>query len=481
MGRKPKEKTTAPYPIGTMIEKFKPLIAEKWRYKIYYGSRGGAKTYSFATAAILKCLQGKQKILCCREIMDSISDSVYATIVLRISEMNLSEYFTITKSEIVCNTTKSSFIFAGLFRNIEKIKSIPGITICWINEANTVSEESLQLLFPTIREEGSEIWIEFNPQYEDDPVYKRFIVQKPPEALVVNVNWWDNPFISQTLLKEKDNDYAYRPKEAKHIWEGQLTGYGNLVWKPPFEDGVHVHHFDFEQIRSKANIYMACDPHAHYYCACIWIAVWPKADGKTFYKWVFAEWPRWSHFKEYYSEIRSKIKYTGTLADMSREFLALENEMQVKVAHRYMDTRFAKGAGSAAVWSGQTMGIVQEWSKPENGGLLFELPPEKIIDAQKDAIKRDLQYNSLAPLTPVLNEPCLYIDPGCRNLIYSLRNHKTEEDSEREAEKHKDFSDALRIGWAGMACSPWRDPAPKQAATTGYSYSGGGGDVGWMG
>lgn len=433
-------------------------------------------TYSFAIIFILKALQSKCKILCCREIQNSIRESVYETILLAIDIIGVRSAFTITQDSIICKITGSSFIFSGLFRNQEKIKSIPGINYVWLNEADKVSEESLQLLFPTIREEESQIFIEFNPKYEDDPVYKRFVVNTPPDCLLVKVGWEDNPFISQTLLNEKDSDYAYRPNEAEHIWEGKVTGYGGLIWTPPFDDKLHVRDFDFSKIKDQANFYMACDPHSHYYNAMIWAAKWPKPTGKGYYVWIMDEWPRWTHFNEYYSEIRKKIKYSGTLSDMSKEMYAIE--AGYKVNHRYIDSRFAKGAGSSSTWSNNTLGIVQEWSKPENGGILFELPPEKIIDSQRESIKQQLEYNKHQPITVDFNEPSLFISPRCKNLIQSMKNHKLEEDSEKEAEKYKDFSDVNRILHAGMACHPWIDPKPKQKS--GYSNAPVS-QTGWMG
>jgi phage terminase large subunit len=469
--------TGQPLPVGELSKKFKPIMtqADQYRYFVYYGGRAGGKTFSFATCCILKALERKHKILCCREIQDSIAESVHATLVSRINAMGLEAEFIVTRDSIICKRTGSLFLFSGLFRNIEKIKSIPEISICWINEADKASEESLQLLFPTIREQGSIILIEFNPQYEDDAVYRRFIVNKPENALVVNVNWWDNPYVSQTLLAEKDADYAYRPNEAKHIWEGSIKGYGTLIWMPPFKEDLHVRDFKWEEIRDKVNIYMACDPHSHYYSAAVWIAVWPRPDGKSYYRWVIDEWPKWNHFNEFYSEIRKKIKYTGGLVDMSREFFGIEAGKSI--IHRYMDSRFAKGAGSSSSWSNSTMGIVQEWSRPDNGGLVFELPPEKIIDIQRDAIKKDMQYNRLVGIS-ALNEPCFYVAPHCKNVIQSLKNHKLEEDSEVEQEKFKDFSDSLRIGWAGMACHPWVDPKPKQRYGPQLTAPS---NVGWMG
>jgi hypothetical protein len=451
-------------------DKFRPLLTSRARYKVFYGSRGGAKTYSFAIAFIVLAMKSKIKILCCREIMDSIRDSVYEVIVLTINRMGLQACFDVTHTMITCKLTGSTFIFSGLYRNIEKIKSIPEINYVWLNEADVISEESLQLLFPTIREQDSEIWAEFNPRYEDDPIYKRFVINPPPNAIVVNVNWQDNPFITQTLLQEKDTDYAMRPDEAKHIWEGKLRRTGACIWSPPYDPAIHRRDFDFKEIKD-FKIFQALDPHTSFYSASIWAARWKVGD--RFRTWIFDEYPKFSDVNADYSDIRKKLHYTGTVSDLARTFFAKETGLTI--TQRYIDTRFAKGFGSQqSNLINNTEGLVESFAKPVNGGILYLMPQESNIDQARDKIKSDMRWNQLAERS-ALNEPSFYVSPKCKNVTRSLTNHRYEEDNERESEVYKDHSDCVKILYAGLSEYRWPNK-PKQRPDQATH-----GDGGWMG
>lgn len=451
-------------------EKFRQAATTKCRYVVYYGGRGGAKTYSFAIIFLLKALQSKVKILAVREIMDSIQNSVFETIKLAMDIIGVKDLFDITHNVITCKVTGSTFIFSGLYRNIEKIKSIPGINYVWVNEADKVSEESLQLLLPTIREEGSQCFFEFNPGYEDDPVYKRFIANTTPDSLVVEVSWADNPFISQTLLKEKDTDYAMQPDIAEHVWGGKLKRAGAQVWSPPFDKSIHIKEFNLKEIKDY-KVFQALDPHTSFYSASIWFAAWKVGD--RFYKWVFDEWPKHSDVNADYSDIRNKLHYTGEVKDLARAFFAKETGLTI--TQRYIDTRFAKGFGSQqSNLINKTEGLVETFAKPANGGILFLMPQERHIDEARDQIKADMRYNLLAERTAI-NEPCFYVSKTCTNVIRALQMHRYEEDCEKELETYKDFSDCLRIGISGL--SEYRWPAkPKSRPDSGFR-----GEGSWMG
>jgi PBSX family phage terminase large subunit len=451
----------------TLPEKFRPACTTTCRYVVYHGGRGGAKTYSFAIIFLLKAMKSKIKILCVREIMSSITDSVFETIKLAMDIVGVRDLFDVTHNIITCKVTGSTFIFAGLFRNIEKIKSIPGINYVWVNEADKVSEESLQLLLPTVREEGSQCFFEFNPGYEDDPVYKRFIANTTPDSLVVEVSWRDNPFISQTLLNEKDTDFAMRPDEAAHIWDGKLKKAGAQVWSPPFDKALHVREFDLKTIKDY-KIFQSLDPHTSFYSASIWFAAWKVGD--RYYKWVFDEWPKHSDVNADYSDIRNKLHYTGEVKDLARSFFAKETGLTV--TQRYIDTRFCKGFGSKqSNLVSTTEGLVESFAKPANGGILFLMPQERHIDEARDAIKADMRHNVLAERSSI-NEPCLYVSKTCTNVIRALQMHRYEEDCEKELETYKDFSDCLRIGISGFLEYRW----PKKS-----TYNPGQGSGSWMG
>lgn len=194
------------------------------RYKVAHGGRGGAKSWGVARALIIKAFNNKLLILCAREYQNSITESVHRLLSEQIEAMGFGPWFTINNNSIVCKVTGSEFIFAGLHNNVSKIKSTEGVDICWVEEAEKVTEHSWKTLIPTIRKKGSEIWVTFNPDEETDPTYQRFIIHPPPDAVVVEINWMDNPWFPTTeLVKEKDYDYSVDPESADHIWGGKLN------------------------------------------------------------------------------------------------------------------------------------------------------------------------------------------------------------------------------------------------------------------
>ena len=170
---------------------------------------------------VTKCAYEKIKVLCAREIQKSIGDSVHALLSEQIEALGLSNLYEITKNSIKGVYSGSEIIYEGLRHNVKEIKSKEGIDICWIEEAQGVSEESWGILIPTIRKEGSEIWVTFNPDSPDDPTYKRFIVNPPPSAIVRKVNWNDNPWFPQVLKAEMEYDRRVDYEKYLHVWEGE--------------------------------------------------------------------------------------------------------------------------------------------------------------------------------------------------------------------------------------------------------------------
>jgi phage terminase large subunit len=426
-------------------------LFEPHRYKISYGGRGAGRTWSYARALLAKAMLSQIRILCCREIMNSIRDSIHQTLRDQIHLLGLDEFFDIQERAITCKTTGSEFIFRGLYRNVNAIKSIAGINICDIEEAESVSEESWSVLIPSIREPNSEIWARWNTKYSDDPTYERFVKNPPHDAVVKKTGWEDNPWFPDVLRLEKESDYAYRPQEAKNIWGGMPIGVGRKVW-PLFSFNTHVKNFDMEKLKLDKNVsyFMAMDPAQHYYPAILWAAVMCQpSGGRTI--WIYNEWPTRQDVGDEFHAIRKKLLYSGSLMDLSKSILVNDGTLQwgIKIRKRAMDTRFAKGAGAGSYFSGDTQGLVSEFAKKDNGGLIFHCPYEKIIDAQAKNIQQDLQYNTTLPIGP-FNEPALYISPSCHNLILSMQNHRLKEDSEVEDEKYKDFSDCLRILYASI-------------------------------
>ena len=200
--------------------KMAPLVTRKCRYKVLYGGRGGAKSHSIALALLVLGMRTKLKILCCREIQNSIEESVYQVLLSKIEQYNLGGFFKPSKTDIVgANGTR--FVFRGLSNEtVDSIKSFEGCDICWVEEAQTISARSLSILLPTIRKDDSEVWFSYNPRLESDPVHKRFVIGREPDAWVQYVGIDDNPWASKTMWAECLRDYEVDPQLAAHVWGG---------------------------------------------------------------------------------------------------------------------------------------------------------------------------------------------------------------------------------------------------------------------
>lgn len=194
---------------------FKPA-----RYKVAYGGRGGAKSWGFARALLILGASKPLRILCAREIQKSIKDSVHQLLKDQIIALGLESFYTVTNTAIV-GKNGTQFGFEGLKHNITNIKSWEGADLCWVEEAHTVSKSSWDVLIPTIRKEGSEIWLTFNPELEEDETYQRFIVSRPPGSEVVKINWQDNPWFPDVLRQEKDYLKHKDPVAYENVWEGR--------------------------------------------------------------------------------------------------------------------------------------------------------------------------------------------------------------------------------------------------------------------
>jgi len=161
------------------------------------------------------------RILCCRELQTSIKDSVHAELAAAIqSHPWLNDHYQIGESYIR-GKNGTEFLFKGLRHNYQQIKSTSGINICWVEEAETVSEQSWKNLIPTIRAPGSEIWLTWNPEDEDSPTNKRFVIDPPPNSSIAKLNYCDNPWFPPELDAERLNDLRRDPDYYANVWEGE--------------------------------------------------------------------------------------------------------------------------------------------------------------------------------------------------------------------------------------------------------------------
>ena len=228
-------------------EQFEFLFKPR-RNKIMYGGRDGAKSYNIAQTLLVRGVSETLRILCTREFQNSIADSVHKLL----SDLNDKHQlgYTVTNNSVKHPDTGTEFLFYGLKTNITKIKSLEAVDICWVEEAETISERSLEVLIPTIRKQGSEIWMSFNPYQEDDAVYKKYITPNI-EALTLNsvfvdsdhyilrTGYQNNPFLSETSKLEiatmKKRDY----RKFQHIYGGEPMGDDeNCIIKPEWFDAV---------------------------------------------------------------------------------------------------------------------------------------------------------------------------------------------------------------------------------------------------
>ena len=189
------------------------------RYKVLYGGRGSGKSWGVARALLVMGMKKPIRVLCARELQNSITDSVHALLADQIKALNLDSIYEV-QNTVIYGKNGTEFLFAGLKHNVTKIKSFEGVDVCWVEEAQTVSKSSWDVLLPTIRKDGSEIWITFNPELDTDETYKRFVVSPPSNAVVQKINWSDNPWFPQVLRDEKD-DLKERDMDAYlNVWEG---------------------------------------------------------------------------------------------------------------------------------------------------------------------------------------------------------------------------------------------------------------------
>ncbi len=194
---------------------FRPM-----RFKAPYGGRGSSKSWSVATALLILGTERPLRILCAREYQNSMRDSVHKLLADTIDRLHLGNFYQV-QDKTITGANGTEFIFAGLRQNIESIKSKEGVDICWVEEAQTVSQNSWDKLIPTIRKAGSEIWITFNPDLEEDPTYKEFILRKRPNCIARLINYLDNPWVSRELVDEAENLRAHDLDAYAHIWLGE--------------------------------------------------------------------------------------------------------------------------------------------------------------------------------------------------------------------------------------------------------------------
>lgn len=201
------------------------------RYKVLRGGRGSAKSWSVARYLLTLGYMESKRVLCARELQISIQQSVHKLLGDQIAELGLQDCYEVLQASIRSKINGTEFLFSGI-KNAKNLKSFEGVDICWVEEAQVVSDESWRTLIPTIRKTGSEIWITFNPEFEDDPTYKRFVIDPPSDCRSAFVNYWDNPWFPETLRLEMEELRRKNYDQYCHVWEGEcVTSPEGAVYK----------------------------------------------------------------------------------------------------------------------------------------------------------------------------------------------------------------------------------------------------------
>ena len=201
-----------------------PALRAFWkaraRNRVLYGGRASSKSWDAAGMACYFADNAKVRILCVRQFQNKIEESVYSLLKIQIERFNLKHRFDVQEKKIYNRATGSEFLFYGLWRSIDEIKSLESIDILWIEEAHNLTEEQWKILEATIRKQGSQVWVIFNPRLSTDFAYRRFVRNPPPDSIVRKINYDENPFLSDTMRKiidaAKEEDY----ENYLHVYEG---------------------------------------------------------------------------------------------------------------------------------------------------------------------------------------------------------------------------------------------------------------------
>lgn len=201
-----------------------PALRPFWmapaRNRVLYGGRSSSKSWDAAGFATFLADNYKLRFLCVRQFQNKIEESVYALLKVQIERFALDSRFDVQQRKIYNRATGTEFMFYGLWRDIRQIKSIESVDVLWIEEGESLTKEQWEILEPTIRKSGSQVWIIFNPRFATDFAYQRFVVNPPPDSIVRLINYDENPFLSDTMLKVIAAKKAEDIDDFNHIYMG---------------------------------------------------------------------------------------------------------------------------------------------------------------------------------------------------------------------------------------------------------------------
>jgi phage terminase large subunit len=288
---------------------FEPFIKSPRRYNLLRGGRGSGKSWTVADIFLIWGMTARKRFLCTREIQKSIKESVHQLLDDKIRLKKLP--YIVTRDSIRCTLTGSEFIFHGL-QDItsQNIKSMEGISACWIEEAHTATKKSLDLLIPTIRQENSFLVFTYNPEEEDDPISNMFD-ENDPDVLFITANYYDNPYCPEVLIKEAERSKAKAEKtgdwsDYNHIWLGHPISRTAKIFK-----NYRVEEFDhstFDNIREGLDWGFADDPFAY---------VQSHYDRKRGQLWIYNELYLYGHSNQQAFNRVKELTCTRVIGDSS--------------------------------------------------------------------------------------------------------------------------------------------------------------------
>lgn len=233
---------------------FRRLFDDDWREAAIYGGRFSLKSHTVARYLLIKARQKKTRVACFREFQNSIAESSHQLLADIIKQYDLTD-FDVTNNAIINKINGSDFLFKGLYLNEQSIKSIEGIDLAWVEEAQTVSAQSIEVLTPTVRNPNSKIIYTYNRLMEDDPIHVRLVVEGRPNTLIINVNYdiaIKHGMMPDVVLQEVLDDKAKRPGLYRHKWLGEPNNLEQKIYKDwaiieevPHEARFERHWLDF--------------------------------------------------------------------------------------------------------------------------------------------------------------------------------------------------------------------------------------------
>jgi PBSX family phage terminase large subunit len=381
------------------------------------------------------------RMLFTREVQKSLASSSKQLVEDVVTDLGYRAFFDILRDEVRSKPNGSKFEFSGLNDIVVgDLKSYEGVDIAVICEAENLTRNTFENFNQTIRKPGSEIWIVFNPQYEDDFVCDLCINNPPKNMISLQVNGYalapdnktvikaDNPFITDTMIGEAqrlhDTDLALFEKDCLGIPRGE----GGRIY-PMYNKDLHEVNFPLSEL-SKCDLYMSIDPTPKYYPAILWLAVTPT-DSVIIYN----EYPKFDDLNMFYDDARKTVLFDDkSMKDLANIILA--NDFDHLHGQRITRT------GDPRFFSNDVNYVPALMSHGVHGWV--DAPFDK-IETHRETIKSFINYNPALPVCGA-NMPELYVATGDRtkNIRRALERHCWEDKKDEESERFKDFIDALR-------------------------------------